>query len=142
LTPLLGAGLASTLFAAALLCSGQNSTLTGTLAGQVVMEGFLSLRIKPWLRRLITRSAAIIPAALVIGIAGETKAMGLLILSQVILSFQLPFALVPLVQFTNDKRRMGEFANSWWVAALAWLTAAVIIILNGLLIVLILRGNS
>jgi manganese transport protein len=142
LTPVLGAGLASTLFAAALLCSGQNSTLTGTLAGQVVMEGFLSLRIKPWLRRLITRSAAIIPAALVIGIAGETKAMGLLILSQVILSFQLPFALVPLVQFTNDKRRMGEFANSWWVAALAWFTAAVIIFLNALLIVLILRGNS
>jgi len=142
LTPVLGAGLASTLFAAALLCSGQNSTLTGTLAGQVVMEGFLSLRIKPWLRRLITRSAAIIPAALVIGIAGETKAMGLLILSQVILSFQLPFALVPLVQFTNDKRRMGEFANSWWTASLAWFTAAVIIVLNALLIVLIFRGNS
>jgi len=142
LTPVLGAGLASTLFAAALLCSGQNSTLTGTLAGQVVMEGFLHLKIKPWLRRLITRSAAIIPAALVIGIAGETKAMGLLILSQVILSFQLPFALVPLVQFTNDKRRMGEFANSWWAAALAWFTAAVIVALNALLIFLILRGNS
>jgi len=142
LTPVLGAGLASTLFAAALLCSGQNSTLTGTLAGQVVMEGFLSLQIKPWLRRLITRSAAIIPAALVIGIAGETRAMGLLILSQVILSFQLPFALVPLVQFTGDKRRMGEFANSWWVAALAWFTAAVIIALNALLIFLIFRGNS
>jgi manganese transport protein len=142
LTPVLGAGLASTLFAAALLCSGQNSTLTGTLAGQVVMEGFLNLQIKPWLRRLITRSAAIIPAALVIGIAGETKAMGLLILSQVVLSFQLPFALVPLVQFTNDKRRMGEFANSWWIGALAWFTAAVIIALNALLIVLILRGQS
>ena len=142
LTPVLGAGLASTLFAAALLCSGQNSTLTGTLAGQVVMEGFLSLQIKPWLRRLITRSAAIIPAALVIGIAGETRAMGLLILSQVILSFQLPFALVPLVQFTGDKRRMGEFTNSWWVAALAWFTAAVIIALNALLIFLIFRGNS
>jgi len=142
LTPVLGAGLASTLFAAALLCSGQNSTLTGTLAGQVVMEGFIHLRIKPWLRRLITRSAAIIPAALVIGIAGESKAMGLLILSQVILSFQLPFALVPLVQFTCDKNRMGQFANSWWVAALAWLTAAVIIALNALLILLIFRGNS
>jgi manganese transport protein len=142
LTPVLGAGLASTLFAAALLCSGQNSTLTGTLAGQVVMEGFTHLRIKPWLRRLITRSAAIIPAALVIGIAGESKAMGLLILSQVILSFQLPFALVPLVQFTGDKSRMGQFANSWWVAALAWLTAAVIIALNALLILLIFRGNS
>ena len=142
LTPVLGAGLASTLFAAALLCSGQNSTLTGTLAGQVVMEGFLHLHIQPWLRRLITRSAAIIPAALVIGIAGENKAMGLLILSQVVLSFQLPFALVPLVQFTNDKRRMGEFANSWWVAWLAWFTAAVIVVLNALLIVLIVRGNS
>src|SRR4029077_20273615 len=123
-------------------CSGQNSTLTGTLAGQIVMEGFLHLRIKPWLRRLITRSAAIIPAALVIGIAGETKAMGLLILSQVILSFQLPFALAPLVQFTNDKRKMGEFANSWWTPSLAWFTAALIIVLNGLLIVLIFRGKS
>jgi len=142
LTPVLGAGLASTLFAAALLCSGQNSTLTGTLAGQVVMEGFLHLHIQPWLRRLITRSAAIIPAALVIGIAGENKAMGLLILSQVVLSFQLPFALVPLVQFTNDKRRMGEFANSWWIAWLAWFTAAVIVVLNALLIVLIVRGSS
>jgi len=142
LTPVLGAGFASTLFAAALLCSGQNSTLTGTLAGQVVMEGFLRLQIKPWLRRLITRSAAIIPAALVIGIAGENKAMGLLILSQVVLSFQLPFALVPLVQFTNDKRKMGEFANSWWVAWLAWFTAALIVVLNALLIVLIFRGNS
>ncbi len=142
LTPVLGAGFASTLFAAALLCSGQNSTLTGTLAGQVVMEGFLHLHIQPWLRRLITRSAAIIPAALVIGIAGENKAMGLLILSQVVLSFQLPFALVPLVQFTNDKRRMGEFANSWWIAWLAWFTAALIIVLNALLIVLIFHGNS
>jgi manganese transport protein len=142
LTPVLGAGLASTLFAAALLCSGQNSTLTGTLAGQVVMEGFLHLQIKPWLRRLITRSLAIIPAALVIGIAGEHKATGLLILSQVILSFQLPFALVPLVQFTNDKQRMGEFTNSRWVAALAWFTAALIIALNALLIVLIFRGSS
>jgi manganese transport protein len=142
LTPVLGASLASTLFAAALLCSGQNSTLTGTLAGQIVMEGFLSLKIKPWLRRLITRSMAIIPAALVIGIAGEKQAMGLLILSQVILSFQLPFALIPLVQFTNDKRKMGEFANSRWVGALAWFTAAAIIALNALLVFLILRGNA
>jgi manganese transport protein len=91
---------------------------------------------------LITRSAAIIPAALVIGIAGENKAMGLLILSQVVLSFQLPFALVPLVQFTNDKRKMGEFANSWWVAWVAWFTAALIVVLNALLIVLIFHGNS
>jgi manganese transport protein len=142
LTPVLGASLASTLFAAALLCSGQNSTLTGTLAGQIVMEGFISLKLKPWLRRLITRSAAIIPAALVIGIAGEKKAMGLLILSQVILSFQLPFALVPLVQFTNDKRKMGEFASSWWVGAFAWITAAGVIALNALLVFLILRGTA
>jgi len=142
LTPVLGASLASTLFAAALLCSGQNSTLTGTLAGQIVMEGFLSLRLKPWMRRLVTRLLAIVPAALVIGIAGEQKATGLLILSQVILSFQLPFALVPLVQFTNDRRRMGEFANARWVAALAWFTAAVIVGLNALLLVLIFRGSS
>jgi manganese transport protein len=142
LTPLLGASLASTLFAAALLCSGQNSTLTGTLAGQIVMEGFLSLRLKPWMRRLITRLLAIVPAALVIGIAGERQATTLLILSQVILSFQLPFALVPLVQFTSDRRRMGEFANSRGVTALAWLTAVVIIALNALLLVLIFRGNS
>jgi manganese transport protein len=106
------------------------------------MEGFLRLKIKPWLRRLITRSAAIIPAALVIGIAGEKKAMGLLILSQVILSFQLPFALVPLVQFTNDKRKMGEFASSWWVGAFAWITAVGIIALNALLVFLILRGTA
>src|SRR5260370_39059590 len=109
LTPLLGAGLASTLFAAALLCSGQNSTLTGTLAGQVVMEGFLSLRIKPWLRRLITRSTAIIPAPLLIRIAGETKAIVLLILSQVILSFQVPFALVPLMHSSNANLRTCHF---------------------------------
>src|ERR1700736_3657271 len=112
LTPVLGASLASTLFAAALLCSGQNSTLTGTLAGQIVMEGFLDLRLKPWLRRLITRSLAIIPAALVIGIMGEGHVTSLLILSQVILSFQLPFAVIPLIQFTNSRARMGEFANS------------------------------
>jgi manganese transport protein len=142
LTPLLGASLASTLFAAALLCSGQNSTLTGTLAGQIVMEGFLSLRLKPWMRRLITRLLAIVPAALVIGIAGERQATTLLILSQVILSFQLPFALVPLVQFTSDRRRMGEFANSRGVTALAWFTAAVIIALNALLLVLIFRGSA
>ena len=96
LTPVLGASLASTLFASALLCSGQNSTFTGTLAGQIVMEGFLDLRLSPWLRRLLTRSLAILPAALVIGIAGERQTTNLLILSQVVLSFQLPFAVVPL----------------------------------------------
>ena len=142
LTPAVGVGLASTLFAAALLCSGQNSTLTGTLAGQIVMEGFLHLRLQPWLRRLLTRSLAIVPAALVIGIAGERKVTGLLILSQVILSFQLPFAIVPLVQFTSDRRQMGEFANSRWVAAAAWMVAAAVIALNGLLLVLIFRGQT
>lgn len=142
LTPLLGASLASVLFAAALLCSGQNSTLTGTLAGQIVMEGFLQLRLKPWVRRLLTRSLAIIPAALVIGIAGEKQATSLLILSQVILSFQLPFAVVPLVLFTNDPEKMGEFANRPWVAAVAWLVTAAIIVLNGLLLWLVFRGQA
>jgi len=109
LSPTLGASFASTLFACALLASGQNSTLTGTLAGQIVMEGFLQIRLKPWLRRLITRGIAILPAILVIGLAGESKVGMLLVLSQVILSFQLPFAVIPLVQFTSDRRRMGEF---------------------------------
>ena len=142
LSPALGAGLASTVFAGALLCSGQNSTLTGTLAGQIVMEGFLHLRMKPWLRRLMTRSLAIVPAALVIGLAGERQATGLLIFSQVVLSFQLPFAVVPLIQFTNDRRKMGEFANARWVAVLAWFVAAAIIALNALLLVLVFRGEG
>ncbi len=142
LSPALGAGLASTIFAGALLCSGQNSTLTGTLAGQIVMEGFLHLRMKPWMRRLMTRSLAIIPAALVIGLAGERQATGLLILSQVVLSFQLPFAVVPLIQFTNDPQKMGEFANPRWVAVLAWFVAACIIALNALLLILVFRGQA
>jgi manganese transport protein len=142
LTPVLGASLASTLFAVALLCSGQNSTLTGTLAGQIVMEGFLHLRLKPWMRRMVTRSLAIVPAALVIGFAGEKAATGLLILSQVVLSFQLPFAVVPLVQFTGEREKMGEFTNKPWVVVLAWVMAAAIILLNGLLLYLIFRGQS
>jgi manganese transport protein len=142
LTPVMGASLASVLFAVALLCSGQNSTLTGTLAGQIVMEGFLQLRLRPWLRRLVTRSLAIVPAALVIGIAGESQATTLLILSQVILSFQLPFAVVPLVQFTSDKNKMGPFVNRPWVAVLAWFSACVIISLNVLLLFLIFRGQT
>jgi manganese transport protein len=142
LTPVLGASLASTLFAVALLCSGQNSTLTGTLAGQIVMEGFLRLRLKPWARRLVTRSLAIVPAALVIGFAGEQAATGLLILSQVILSFQLPFAVVPLVQFTSEREKMGEFTNRRWVVILAWVMAGVIILLNGLLLYLVFRGTA
>jgi manganese transport protein len=142
LSPVLGASLASTLFAVALLCSGQNSTLTGTLAGQIVMEGFLRLRLKPWMRRLVTRSLAIVPAALVIGFAGERAATGLLILSQVVLSFQLPFAVVPLVQFTGEREKMGEFANKPWVVGLAWVMTAVIILLNALLLYLVFRGQA
>jgi manganese transport protein len=140
LSPVLGASLASTLFACALLASGQNSTLTGTLAGQIVMEGFLDIRLKPWLRRLITRSIAIIPAALVIGIAGENKVTSLLILSQVILSFQLPFAVIPLIQFTGDRSRMGEFTNSRITQVIAWLVAAAILFFNAELLWLIFRS--
>jgi manganese transport protein len=140
LSPVLGASLASTLFACALLASGQNSTLTGTLAGQIVMEGFLNLRLKPWLRRLITRSIAIIPAALVIGFAGENKVTSLLILSQVILSFQLPFAVIPLIQFTGNREKMGEFVNSRFTTIVAWGVAAAILFFNGELVWLILRS--
>ncbi len=139
LTPVLGASLASTLFACALLASGQNSTLTGTLAGQIVMEGFLNLRLKPWLRRLITRSIAITPAVIVIGFYGEGKVTSLLILSQVVLSFQLPFAVIPLVQFTSDRVRMGAFANSRFTKILAWTVAAAILGFNFELLWLTLR---
>jgi manganese transport protein len=139
LSPILGAGLASTLFACALLASGQNSTLTGTLAGQIVMEGFLDIRLKPWLRRLITRAIAIIPAILVIAIAGEGKLTALLILSQVILSFQLPFAVIPLVQFTSERAKMGDFVNSRATTVIAWCVAAAILFFNGELLWLILR---
>jgi len=130
LTPVLGATFASVLFAIALLCSGQNSTLTGTLAGQIVMEGFLNFRLPPWLRRLITRLIAIVPAAVVIGVMGEHQATNLLILSQVILSMQLPFAVIPLVLFTSNKQKMGEFVNRPWAVALAWFMAFGIIALN------------
>jgi manganese transport protein len=133
LAPLLGTGLAGVIFAVALLCSGQSSTLTGTMAGQVVMEGFLNFRMRPWLRRLITRSMAVVPAALTIYFAGDRSTLGLLLLSQAILSLQLPFAIVPLIQFTTDRTRMGSFANRRWVRALAWLTASIIISLNILL---------
>jgi manganese transport protein len=140
LSPVLGVSLASTIFACALLASGQNSTLTGTLAGQIVMEGFLDIRLKPWLRRLITRVLAIVPAVLVIGIAGDSKVTALLILSQVVLSFQLPFAVIPLIQFTSDRKKMGEFANSRVTAAFAWVVAAGILFFNGELLWLIFRG--
>lgn len=130
LSPLLGVGVASVLFAVALLASGQNSTLTGTLAGQIVMEGFLNFRITPWLRRLITRLIAIIPAVLVIAIFGEGKTTELLVASQVVLSMQLGFAVWPLMRFTSEKAKMGEFANRLWVKILGWTTAGIIIVLN------------
>ena len=130
LSPLLGTTMASVLFAVALLCSGQNATLTGTLAGQIVMEGFINLRIRPWLRRLVTRLIAIIPAIIVVSIYGERGAGPLLILSQVILSLQLPFAVFPLVMFTSDPHKMGPFVNSLWVKVLAWSVAVIIGALN------------
>lgn len=130
LTPMLGVGAASTLFAIALLASGQNSTITATLAGQIVMEGFLDLRLPAWLRRMITRMLAIIPAAFVAAYYGSSGTTQLLIASQVVLSLQLPFAVVPLVKFTSDKELMGSFANPAWLKLLAWLIAAVIIGLN------------
>ena len=135
LTPLLGTTMASTLFAVALLASGQNSTITGTLAGQIVMEGFLNIRLPAWLRRLITRLIAIIPAVIVTAMYGERGAGGLLILSQVILSLQLSFAVVPLVYFTSQRSKMGQFVNSRPVAAAAWLVAIVIMGLNGWLLI-------
>ena len=130
LSPLVGHAAASTLFAVALICSGQSSTLTGTLAGQIVMEGFLQIRLRPWLRRLITRLIAIVPAIIVIALQGEQGSYKLLILSQVILSIQLPFAVVPLVQFTCSRKRMGEFVNPLPVKVLAWTVSAMIIGLN------------
>ncbi|WP_419787082.1 Nramp family divalent metal transporter [Pseudodesulfovibrio sp.] len=134
LEQLLGSQIAPIAFGLALLAAGQSSTLTGTLAGQIVMEGFVKIRLRPVLRRLITRSIALIPAVVVIAVSGDKGTYQLLILSQVILSLQLPFAVVPLVHFTNDKIKMGAFANRLWVKALAWLTSAVIIVLNGKLV--------
>ncbi len=130
LAPLLGTTMAGVLFAVALLCSGQSSTLTGTMAGQIVMEGFLNFRMRPWLRRLITRLVAIVPAAITVYVSGEKGTYKLLILSQVILSMQLSFAVIPLIQFTSDRGRMGEFANPRWVRALAWTAATLIVGLN------------
>ena len=130
LTPLLGVTGAGTMFALALLASGQNSTLTGTLAGQVVMEGFLNIRLRPWLRRLITRGLAIIPAVIVTAFWGERGTASLLVFSQVILSMQLSFAVVPLVMFTSDGRKMGEFVNSRATVVLSWVVAGLIAVLN------------
>ncbi|HEU4697619.1 MAG TPA: Nramp family divalent metal transporter [Gemmatimonadales bacterium] len=135
LTPLLGSGAASALFAVALLASGQNSTITGTLAGQIVMEGFLDIRLPAWLRRLITRLIAIVPAVVVTALYGEHGTGALLVLSQVILSLQLSFAVVPLVQFTSQRAKMGEFASGPWLGVLAWVVTAVIVGLNAWLLV-------
>jgi manganese transport protein len=130
LTPMLGIAGAGTLFAIALLASGQNSTLTGTLAGQIIMEGFMHIRIAPWLRRLVTRMLAIIPAIIVIAVAGESATTKLLLVSQVVLSMQLSFAVVPLVQFTGNASLMGEFVNARWIRFIGWMMAAVIAGLN------------
>ena len=135
LSPLLGIPFASVLFALALLCSGQNSTLTGTLAGQIVMEGFLNIQLTPWLRRLITRLITIIPAIIAVAFYGTSGTAKLLIFSQVVLSLQLSFAVFPLVQFTSDRTKMGEFANPRWVKVLAWLVAGIIALLNAYLLI-------
>jgi manganese transport protein len=140
LSPLLGTGIASVLFAVALLASGQNSTITGTLAGQIVMEGFLNLRLPAWQRRLITRVIAIIPAVIVTALYGEKGTGALLILSQVILSLQLSFAVVPLVLFTSQRTKMGEFVNSRWLTALSWVVAIAIVGLNGWLLFGVFRN--
>ena len=140
LTPLLGFTGASVLFAVALLASGQNSTITGTLAGQIVMEGFLDIRLPGWLRRLITRSLAIIPTVFVAALYGEAGTSELLILSQVILSMQLSFAVIPLVAFTSDKKLMGEFVNRPWLRYTAWTAALFIAALNAWLLILTFRG--
>ncbi len=140
LSPVLGIPLASTMFAIALLASGQNSTLTGTLAGQIVMEGFVNIRLRPWLRRLITRLIAIVPAVIVAAYYGEHGVSELLILSQVILSLQLSFAVVPLVWFTSEKKKMGRFCNSPWLAGSAWLVSIVIIGFNGYLLYETFKG--
>ncbi|MFS0616080.1 Nramp family divalent metal transporter [Lederbergia ruris] len=137
LSPTVGVGIASTLFAIALLASGQNSTITGTLSGQIVMEGFILLKISPWLRRIITRLIAVVPAFVVTWIAGSRGTADLLLWSQVILSLQLPFAVVPLVVFTNSKDKMGEFSNRIWTKILAWICTTVIIVLNIFLIIYI-----
>ena len=139
LSPMLGVTGASTLFAVALLAAGQNSTITGTLSGQIVMEGFVNIRLAPWMRRLITRLLAIIPAIVVISLAGEGAATKLLLVSQVVLSMQLSFAVVPLVQFTGNRRIMGEFVNAVWIRMIGWTMAAVIAGLNFWLIISQLR---
>ncbi|HVA00058.1 MAG TPA: Nramp family divalent metal transporter [Candidatus Dormibacteraeota bacterium] len=126
LAPLLGTAMASTLFAVALLASGQSSTITGTLAGQVAMEGFMHWRLRPWLRRLITRALAIIPAVLIIGVRGSSSVTDLLVLSQVVLALQLPFAMFPLLHFTSSRKRMGKWRNGWFLMVVGWASALLI----------------
>ncbi|QAY65726.1 Nramp family divalent metal transporter [Paenibacillus protaetiae] len=142
LAPMLGTTLASIMFGVALLASGQNSTLTGTLAGQIVMEGFLNIRLPQWLRRLVTRLIAVIPAVIVTAMYGEKGTNDLLILSQVILSFQLSFAVVPLITFTSSRKMMGEFANRLWLKVTAWAIAVIIIVLNVILLLQTFFGQS
>jgi manganese transport protein len=127
--------MASVLFAVALLASGQNSTITGTLAGQIVMEGFLNLRLAPWLRRLVTRGIAIVPAVIVTALYGAKGTVALLLLSQVILSLQLSFAVIPLVQFTSDRKKMGALVIRPYTKVVAWVVAVVIAGLNAWLLV-------
>ena len=140
LAPSLGVAAASTVFALALLASGQNATLTGTLAGQIVMEGFLSIRLRPWVRRLITRGIAIVPAVIVAWMYGEAGTARLLIFSQVILSLQLSFAVIPLVMFTSDRKKMGDFVNAPIVKVLAYGAAVLIAVLNGWLLFSAIRS--
>jgi manganese transport protein len=134
LAPLLGSNLAPILFAVALIAAGQSSTVTGTLSGQIVMEGYLNLRLNPWIRRLLTRLVAIVPAVLVIGLMGEGRVDELLVFSQVILSLQLGFAVIPLIHFVSDKKTMGEFAIKSWVKILAWIVASILVFLNANLV--------
>jgi manganese transport protein len=137
---LLGTSAASTLFAVALLLAGQNATLTGTLAGQIVMEGFLQIRIRPWLRRLLTRLVAIVPALVTVALYGERGTGALLVFSQVILSLQLSFAVFPLVMFVTDRRLMGPLVSPAWQQALAWPIAVTIALLNAWLLVQVVVG--
>jgi len=140
LSPTIGVAGASTLFAVALLASGQNSSITGTMAGQVVMEGFVRMKISPWLRRLITRSLAIVPTLFVIALTGEQGTEKLLIVSQIILSLQLSFAVIPLVLLTGNRAKMGELVNGRWLQRLSWSVAILIAALNGWFLIMTVKG--
>jgi manganese transport protein len=142
IAPLLGSTLAPILFGVALLCAGLNSTVTATLAGQIVMEGFINFRIRPWVRRMITRGLAIIPAIIVTMLYGNKGTANLLILSQVVLSLQLPFAIVPLIMFTSDRKKMGALRSPLWLTASAWLVALIVILLNLKLIYDVATGSA